>query len=255
MDVLIIEDEKAAAKRLINQLAEIRHDYRVLECIDTVEYAINWFNANPLPDLVFLDIQLADGTCFEIFEQVRSEIPVIFTTAYDSYAIKSFELNSIDYLLKPVSIDKLSRALDKFDTLQDYFQKNLPSTEIINKLSAFITNKKPYKSRFLIPQPDGYLPLLTDDISYFYFESNKVYIISKTGEKYNFNYSLDRLEKELDPNLFYRANRSFIVSVSSIKKIHNYFNYKIKLELMPSSRKELIISRLRVNGFKKWYNG
>ncbi len=253
MNVLIIEDEKAAATRLINQVKGIRPGYTILGCLDSIESTIDWFNRHPQPELIFLDIQLSDGISFEIFEKVKVNVPVIFTTAFDSYAIKAFELNSIDYLLKPINIEKLSQALQKFESNQGLFANGIHGKALLNQLSSFISGKEPYKTRFLIPQHDGYIPVMAYDIAYFHSNNKYVTITTRDNMKYVFRYSLDKLEQELDPVTFWRANRSFIVSDTAIKKAHNYFNYKIKLEITPPSDKDIIISRNKVAEFKEWY--
>ncbi len=253
MKILIIEDEKAAATRLINQLKELKPGYSILDCIDSIEGAIEWFGQNPFPDLIFLDIQLSDGLSFNIFEKVKVNVPVIFTTAFDSYAIKAFELNSIDYLLKPINIEKLSQALFKFESTQGLLFSGASGNNIFAQLSNFIAGREPYKSRFLIPQHYGYLPILSNDIAYFHSESKNITITTQENKRYTYRDSLDNLEKELDPNIFWRANRAFIISDKAIVKAHNYFNYKIKLEIMPPPESDVIISRGRVGEFKQWY--
>lgn len=254
MRILIIEDEKAATTRLCNQIRTIRPEYMIAGCIDSVESAVAWLTVNAPPDLIFLDIQLSDGLSFNIFERVRIQVPVIFTTAFDSYAIKAFELNSIDYLLKPVNPDQLEQAIRKYEMLNQRVQ---PSWEV-NQLSELVESirkgKEVYKSRFLVPQHNGYVPVLAKDIAYFMAEDNTITITTFNGEKLGYHYSLDRLEKELDPRFFWRANRAFIISVQSVKRAHNYFNYKIKLELFPESAREVIISRSKVTDFKSWFN-
>ena len=254
MNILIIEDNKVACDRLIKQINELRPDYVILECIQNIDSAIKWFISNPEPDLVFLDVQLTDGTCFEIFKETSISAPVIFITAFDEYTMKAFELNSIDYLLKPVNIDKLSAAFMKFEKMKDIFGKSVNENQILNMFNSLQLNQQPYRLRFLVPRGDGYYPVLTKHISYFYAEDNCIFIVTKNNEKFSIHYSLDKLEKELNPKIFWRANRSFIVSAESIVKAHNYFNYKIKLELEPKAIKDVIISRKKANDFKAWFN-
>ena len=255
MNVLIIEDEKSAALRLVKQINELRPDYKITASLDSIESAVEWLSQNSHPDLIFLDIQLSDGLSFAIFEKVKIKVPVIFTTAFDAYAIKAFELNSIDYLLKPVSSEQLSRALDKFESIKEIYQTNTLEDKLVSMLQV-VQNKQrePYRERLLIPQHDGYIQVLTEDVAYFYVENNCVYIVTRSNETHTLHYSLDKLEEELDPAVFYRANRSFIVSAGCVKKAHNYFNYKMKLEVIPKTTKEIIISRQKVSDFKKWFN-
>jgi DNA-binding LytR/AlgR family response regulator len=254
MNILIIEDEKAAATRLINQVITINPDAHILDCIDSVESAIKWLNRNPNPDLIFLDVQLSDGVCFEIFEKVQVNSPVIMTTAYNEYAIKAFELNSIDYLLKPISIEKLAQSLQKLETIKNLFYSETLGHSFIVRLTKYINGKEAYRSRFLIPQHDGFVPVMIDDIAYFSTDSKNVIITTHKNTKYAFRYSLDKLEEELEPNTFWRANRTYILSDKSIVKVHNYFNYKLKLELSPNVDADVVISRKRVSKFKEWYN-
>lgn len=253
MNVLIIEDEKAAAVRLKNQISTLKPEIKILECLDSVENAIKWFNQNPTPDLIFLDIQLSDGLSFDIFEQVEINTPVIFTTAYDEYAIKAFELNSIDYLLKPIHIDKLSLSFQKLESTQELYSSGLTEHSFLNQLSSYLSGKELYRSRFLIPQPDGYVPVMAGDIAFIHMDNKCVIITTHKNKKYCFRYSLDKLEQELDPSLFWRANRTYIVSDKAIVKVHNYFNYKLKLEINPSPETDVVISRKKVSEFKNWY--
>lgn len=254
MKILVIEDEKAAATRLVNQIKTLKPNAVILDCIDSVESAIKWFNRNPNPDLIFLDVQLSDGLCFEIFESLYINIPVIITTAYDEYAIKAFELNCVDYLLKPISVEKLSQSLHKLESTKKLFYSENTERSFINRLTEYLSGKEPYRSRFLIPQHDGYVPIMAEEIAYFSFDSKSVIITTHENTKFNFRYSLDKLENELDPSVFWRANRTYILSDKSIVKVHNYFNYKLKLELSPLPDFEVVISRKRVSEFKDWYN-
>lgn len=254
MHILIIEDEKAAATRLRNQIRAIRPSYQVAGCADSIETAVEWLRTEVAPDLIFLDVQLSDGLCFKIFEQVKISVPVVFTTAFDAYAIKAFELNSIDYLLKPINPGQLEQAIRKFESFNQTVRATICEDQMLQLIAAMRKEKEIYKSRFLVPQRDGYIPVLTKDIAYLMSEDNNLTITTFTGEKYVYHDSLDRLEKELDPVVFWRANRSFIISAQAVKKAHNYFNYKIKLELYPESKKDVLISRNKVTAFKSWFN-
>lgn len=254
MHILIIEDEKAAATRLCNQIRAIRPSYQVAGCADSIETAVEWLSTEATPDLVFLDVQLSDGLCFKIFEQVKISVPVIFTTAFDAFALKAFELNSIDYLLKPINPGQLEQAIRKFESLKQPVNSKIIENQMLQLIATMRKEKEMYKSRFLVPQRDGYVPVLTKDIAYFMSEDNNLTITTFTGEKYIYHDSLDKLETELDPVVFWRANRSFIISAQAVKKAHNYFNYKIKLELIPGSQKDVLISRSKVTAFKNWFN-
>ena len=250
MRILIIEDEIPAANRLEKLIAECRPDATVIEVIDTVEDALEWFGENDEPDLVISDIQLADGVSFQIYEELDLECPIIFATAYDQYAIKAFELNSIDYLLKPFSKETLQKSFDKLDKL-------VPSSSSLQELdlSSLIqqaSNGNSYKQRFLISKADALIPVSTSQIAYIYTEDKAVMIKTIAGKSFFLNYSLDDLEAQLDPALFFRLNRQFITSVNAIAKISQYFNGKLKIELNPTQELEVIVSRAKTPVFKNW---
>jgi len=250
---LIIEDEDLAAKRLIDLLKQIDPEIEINGPIDSVELAIRYLQNNPQPDLLFLDIQLADGKSFSIFDQVKVNIPIIFTTAFDEFAIKAFELNSIDYLLKPVSMDMLRASLDKFKKVKDYYNHDDFNVQLNSLLQSI---NKPvetaYKTRFLVNKGDILLPIRTDEIAYFYAEDKAVFLVTTENKKYMINYSLEELEDKLNPKLFFRANRQFICMVGVIFKVHNYFNYRLKLELKPDPGTDVIVSKSRTSEFRAW---
>lgn len=253
MKVLIIEDEGIAANRLKNMLAEVKPDSVVLDILDSVEASVDWLNNNPDPDLILLDIELSDGLSFEIFNQVSTKSPVIFTTAYNEYAIRAFELNCIDYLLKPISSDKLAQSIDKLDKFKHLFSTKMFVGQIKQLMDAFNEDEKDYRTKFLISRSDGYLPVFVNEVAYLFTENEKTYIVTVNNEKHQIDFTIEKLQEELDPELFWRANRAFIVSAQSIKKAHNYFNYKLKLELVPSAKKDVIVSRVKVQEFKEWF--
>ncbi|NVO20557.1 MAG: response regulator transcription factor [Bacteroidetes bacterium] len=256
MKVLIIEDEEHAANRLQKLLTEEIPDIQIEGPLDTVKKAIQHLEKNQDYDLLFLDIQLADGKSFSIFERIKLNIPIIFTTAFDEYAIKAFDLNSIDYLLKPIQRAKLKISLKKFRKLEDYYGKSPELSQISEILSALKqTSEVPYQSRFLLSKGDSLLPVGISEIAYFYAEDKVVFVVLNDQSRIIFNSSLDEIEKKVDPKLFFRVNRQFLISVKAIKKVHFYFNYKLKLELNPVSEEEVIVSRLRAADFKAWMNG
>ncbi len=256
MKVLIIEDEDLAAGRLMQLLKEEIPEISISGPIDTVKNAVIHLSANRDYDLIFLDIQLADGKCFSIFEQVNIDIPIIFTTAYDEYAIKAFELNSIDYLLKPIQKERFKNSLEKYRNLKGVFEKQ----NILNEVTELFTSLKQqtkavYQSRFLVNKGDSLLPISTSDIAYFYAEDKVVFLSTNENLRYIVNFSLEELEPRLDPQRFFRVNRQYIVSVDSIRKVHYYFNYKLKLELSPETLSDVVVSKTRTNDFRKWMNG
>jgi DNA-binding LytR/AlgR family response regulator len=253
MKVLIIEDEPFAQQELLRLLKQTGRDIIPLAMIDTVEDSIDWIQKNPTPDLVFLDIQLADGISFEIFNSVSLEAPVIFTTAYDEFAIRAFELNSIDYLLKPIKLEDLQRALEKLDK----FRKNVgPETgqvdeEQIRKVLEIMTGKE-YKSRFMVKLGDQIRAINVDQIAYFKAEDNVVFLTEKDGKRYIIDHTLDKLEGLIDPKNFFRLNRSFIAGIGSIKKVSKYFNSRLSIELEPPEGERVLVSRKKVPEFMAW---
>ena len=252
MKALIIEDEQHAAQRLINLLKETGRDIEILETLDSIESSIKWLSENADPDVIFLDIQLADGLSFAIFDQVDVKSPVIFATAYDEYAIKAFEINSIDYLLKPIKLERLEASLDKLKKLRPSMSPIQITAQLQNMIVDYHEKNKTYRSRFLVNKADGMIPIATEDIAYLYTEDKVVFLITRDNRRFMLNYSLDQLEKQLNPISFFRVNRQFIVAMRSIHKIHNYFNYKLKIELTPVSEQEVIVSRQKVAEFKNW---
>lgn len=252
MNILIIEDEKLAAQRLISLIKEIEQDANILDAIDSVEKAITWFKSNDAPDLIFLDIQLSDGLCFNIFKEIEVTSPIIFTTAYDEYALKAFELNSVDYLLKPIKTEKLKLALEKYHKLKSSFSSSQLNFDV-QKLIETIQNSKPdYTSRFLVNKGNSLVIINVSNIAYFHAEDKMVFITTFDNKKYLINNTLDNLEKSLEPKKYFRTARQFLVTAKAIDKIHNYFNYKLKLDLQPPPKTDVIVSKARVSEFKEW---
>ncbi len=251
MNVLIIEDEIPAFKQLQKLLIQARSDIRVLDHLDSVEAAIAWFSQNGmLPDLIFMDIQLADGLSFQIFQAIDITKPIIFTTAFDQYMLHAFKVNSIDYLLKPIDPEDLSHALDKYDKF--YGQKE--SLDYSQLLAALQQPKKEYQQRFLIKAGQELRFIQSQDIRYFFSDQGLVFALQNDGKKFNLDFTLEQLAEKLDPKHFFRINRKFIIQVSSIHKIHTYFNGRLKLDLKPASTLDVIVSRDRVADFKDWLN-
>lgn len=256
MKILIVEDEEPAAGRLVQLLKEIEPGAEIHGPIDTITGTIRHLKAQADYDLILLDIQLADGKSFTIFEEFDMITPVIFTTAYDEYALKAFELNSIDYLLKPLNSEKLRSSLEKFKKLKDYYGNGNPNHliyEMINKLKS--TEKSGYKDRFLISKGDTLVPVKVKEIACFFAEDKEVLMLTNNNNRYIVPHSIEELAAKLDPRLFFRVNRQFIVSGDAIRKIHNYFNFKLKIELSPNPGMEVIVSRARSSAFKAWMNG
>jgi len=255
MKVLIIEDEELAAKRLSQMLRKEVPEIEIHGPIDTVKNAISHLRDARDYDLIFLDIQLADGRSFSIFEQVRIQTPVIFTTAYDEFAVKAFELNSVDYLLKPIQQIKLKASLEKFRKLREMFSRD-SSNQFLNELMSTLRSQPVaiYQNRFLVSKGDSMIPVNVNEIAYFFAEDKVVFLVRNDGTRFIIPYSLEDLETKLDPATFFRVNRQYIVSVPSIRKVHHHFNYKLKIELTPLAEEDVIVSKSRTNEFKAWMN-
>jgi two-component system LytT family response regulator len=255
MKVLIIEDEELAAKRLAQLLLELEPDMEIHGTIDSVKETVKHLQTGAVYDLLLLDIQLADGKSFSIFDHLKIDTPIIFTTAYDEYAIKAFELNSIEYLLKPINKEKLKAGLDKLRKIKDFYSLGPFQEQLKSLFKNLHPNQAMYKTRFLVNKGDTLLPVNTSEIAYFYAEDKVLFLVTFENKRFLINHTLEELEHKLNPQHFFRVNRQFIVSVSSIQKVHNYFNYKLKLELKPDPQMEIIISKAKNTDFKNWMNG
>ncbi|GHT47998.1 DNA-binding response regulator [Bacteroidia bacterium] len=247
MRVLIIEDERPASQKLIRLLEELDSSIEIVEVLKSVEQTVNWLLRNPAPELIFMDIQLEDGICFEIFEKVKIKTPVIFTTAYDEYTLKAFKVNSVDYLLKPIVPEELKNALDKFKA----FHK--PQTDDA-KFESIIKQLQPQtKERFLIKTGEHYRSILTSNIRCFYISERCNFMLTDTGKSYPVDYSLDKIEQLVDQKLFFRVNRDFIVHFSAIRDIIAYSSNRLKIRLTNRDEiEDIIVSRERVAAFKEW---
>ncbi|MBU0765199.1 MAG: LytTR family DNA-binding domain-containing protein [Bacteroidetes bacterium] len=253
MKVLIIEDEQPVAELLKRFLIKINPDIEVVRILSTVRESIRWFETNPEPDLVFMDVRIADGNSFEIFDRVIIECPVIFTTGHDEYALKAFKVNSIDYLLKPINPSELEKSLQKFLKLRK--KRTEPSGASIDGLLKHLQINKPeYKTRFLVKSGQSLASVPVRDIAYFCTQNKLVFLYTGERKRFIIDNTLDEVCEMLDPNVFFRANRQFIVSPGAIAAIHNYFNGRLKLELkpVPVGDNDLIISSKKVPEFKNW---
>jgi DNA-binding LytR/AlgR family response regulator len=253
MKIVIVEDEPYAQQELIRLLESSGRDFELLARIDSVEDSIEWFSGNTHPDLVFLDIQLADGLSFDIFKEIELHSAVIFTTAYDEYAIRAFELNSIDYLLKPVKSEALEAALHKYDRMKADMgeKKDRINEESLRKVVEMMSGKS-YKNRFLTKIGDQIRSISIEDTSYFMADDNIVFLVSKDGRKHIIEHTLEQLEATLDPNRFYRLNRTFITEVASIRKVSKYFNSRLVVELEPAAEEQVLVSRAKAKEFMAW---
>jgi two-component system, LytTR family, response regulator LytT len=249
MTVLLLEDETLAAERLQNLLLEVEPEAKIIAQLKSVEVAVEWLQSNTHPDLILSDIRLLDGLCFEIFETVKVEKPVIFTTAFDQYAIKAFEVNSVDYLLKPVQGEKLRAALEK---VKSRAEKKSPATDYRELVTLLQAGKPTYKSRFMVRLGQKIVAVPVEKIAYFFSENKLTFLVTQDQKRYPLDQPLDELVDLLDPRIFFRVNRQFIVTFQSIAEIHPYFKGRIKLNLNPASTEEVVISSERTPEFKKW---
>lgn len=251
MRAIIIEDEKLSAEHLENLLKRIDPSIEIIGTYDSVKKSTAELIKGTDADLLFLDIHLADGLSFDIFKEVQMDIPVIFTTAYNKYAIQAFELNSIDYLLKPVGIEELKKALTKLKTINDK-----ASFQAIAKILPLIDgNSKKFKSKFLVKLGEQLTAVATSNIHHFVAEDGIVLLINNDGKRFPVDFTLDQLENELDPSLFFRINRKVLIQQSTIEKMSVYFNGRLKIQTNFLNDESSIVSRERVSAFKKWMEG
>ncbi len=248
MNILIVENEMPAADKIIRLLKKIDKSITILGVIETVEEAINRLQERPLPDLILMDIQLDDGLCFEIFETINVDIPVIFTTAYDEYTLKAFKVNSVDYLLKPVEEKHLKPAIEKFRKL--YGEKDPFKRDFKQLLYEF---RNQYKSRFLVKTGDKYRSVPSSEISHFHIIERSVFMNDHQDKDYGIDYSLEQLQSMLDPRKFFRINRDCIVNIDSISLMYSYSSSRLQLTLKNREKNDLfVVSRDKVSDFKHW---
>ena len=249
MKALIIEDEMIAAKALKKLLGEVSPGIEIVGVLESIEDSVEWIEENPMPDVIFMDIHLADGSSFTIFDKVSITCPVIFTTAYDEYALKAFEVNSIDYLLKPVSKEALERAMHKLLTLSE----TRVNSDQIEKLLAQLGEKKKYRNYFLLPERDKLVPLSVSNVAYAYIEAKTVKMVTYDNKSYYLTQTLDDLIAQLDPHEFFRANRQFVVARKAIKDVSVWFGNKLAINLIMETPERIIVSKARVGEFKFWF--
>ncbi|MGV3556896.1 LytR/AlgR family response regulator transcription factor [Larkinella arboricola] len=255
MTILIIEDETIAARQLKNMVLKAEADAEVVGVLDGVATSVQWLSSHPAPDLILMDIELVDGQSFEIFGQVDVKSPVIFTTAYDEFALKAFRVNSIDYLLKPIEETALRRSLLKFRQLKEVYGAPGPFQQIENLISELGRRAMPagtYRDRFLVRQGQRLIPVGAGEVAYFFSQNKASFIRTYDNRLFHLDYTLDELEENLNPQHFYRANRQFIVSHKAVEKLHFYFNNKLKVELRPAVEEEVLVSREKATAFRRW---
>lgn len=249
MKVIIIEDEKPSARRLQRMLEKL--NIKVDTLLHSVQESIEWFQNNTHPDLIFLDIQLSDGLSFEIFETIKIKSAIIFTTAYDEYALQAFKLNSIDYLLKPIDDEELEAAVSQFKTQLP--QKHTVSLDF-NDIKKMLTNpiEREYKKRFSVKVGQHLKLINIDEIECFYSENKGTYLFTSNGRNYLLDTTLEQLENELEPHTFFRINRKFFINIHSIKDMISYTNSRLQIKLKSYNDQDVIVARERVKAFKEW---
>jgi two-component system response regulator LytT len=251
MKVLIVEDEELAVKKLQKTLLAVEPDASIVGITRSIRESVDWFKQHPSPDIVLMDIELADGQSFEIFNQADIQCPVIFTTSYDEYTLRAFKVNSVDYLLKPVQQDELEAALLKYKKYKTVPEGEINIGTLVKELQLKLQPKE-YRRRFLVKLGQKLISVDVEDISYFYSDGRINVFKTKENKKFVVDYTMDELEEMLDPVLFFRISRSFFVSVGSIDKIDDYFGNRLILGLKPATEKEATVSREKVTQFKKW---
>ncbi len=255
MKVLIVEDEPTAADRLEELILQYEPHIDILAKIDTVSEAVQWLKQHPHPNLAFFDIQLADGLSFRIFEQVNFKTPVIFTTAYDEYAIQAFKVNSIDYLLKPIQFEDLADAIDKYVKLFQSPSSTLNDSlnlETITQLIESVKKEKKYKYRYIVKKGEHLHSITTEEILYFYAEDKITFFKTRDGKRFIIEYTLAQLEDQLDPQLFFRINRQYIISHASLKDVVTHSHSRLKVVIQYAENEKVIISKQKVAEFKDW---
>ena len=252
MKVIIIEDEKPSGRRLQRMLSE--NGIEVETLLHSVEESLDWFKTSEHPDLIFLDIQLSDGLSFEIFEEVDIKSAIIFTTAYDEYALQAFKLNSIDYLLKPIDEDELKVAVNKFKSRSSEQKTNVSLD--FDDIKKLLVNpiERAYKKRFTVKVGQHLKLINSDNIECFFSENKGTYLFTNSSRNYLLDGTLDQLDKELEPQTFFRVNRKYFININAIKDIINYSNSRLKIILHNYNEGEIIVARERVKDFKNWLN-
>ena len=251
MKILIIEDEELAVKKLQKTLFSIDETATVVGVTDSIKSSVEWLQDNVPPDLILMDIELADGQSFEVFNLVEVKSPVIFTTSYDEYALKAFKVNSVDYLLKPIQKEELQAALAKYKKLQEKSKSDLNIDSLVKELQQKLQPKE-YRKRFLVKHAQKLVSIEIEDIAYFYSDGRLNFFKTHDNKKFVVDYTMDELEDMLDASKYFRISRSFYVSAPCIEKIDDYFGNRLMLQLKPAVDKEALVSREKVTDFKKW---
>jgi two-component system, LytTR family, response regulator LytT len=249
MRIVIVEDEAKTAADLKSTLQKIDHTITVLAILDSIETSVEYFNLQGIPDLVFMDIQLADGLSFEIFKTVNISCPVIFCTAFDEYAIEAFKVNGIDYILKPFNDKNIANSLQKVKQLESHFTSQ---NVLLKNISEVLSRPKAYKSGFLISYKGKMLPVSIADIACFYIQDELSFLVTFANLKYPIDYTLDEIETMIDASQFYRANRQFIIHYSAIKELEHYFARKLVVKVLVTVPESIVVSKAKASDFLRW---
>jgi DNA-binding LytR/AlgR family response regulator len=250
INAIIIEDETLAAKRLEALILKCKKDIDIIAKLPSIKTAVKWFSQNPQPDLIFMDIHLEDGLSFSIFEQTEVNVPVIFTTAFDEYTIKAFKVNSIDYLLKPINYEDLNQSLDKYFQLKSQYYTS--GIDLKSLIESIVSKEDQYRTRFLVSKGRNYVTIDITEVSYFFAEDKFAFLVTRDGSQFIVDLTLDKLSGVLNPKLFYRINRQFIVSASCIENMTKYSANSLKLTLRPLPVKDVFVSKDKYTDFKNW---
>lgn len=256
MNILIVEDEELAVKKITKTLLQVEPNANVVGITESIQSTVSWLQNNKRPDLILMDIELSDGQSFEIFNRVKVNSAVIFTTSYDEYALKAFKVNSIDYLLKPIQQEDLEAAIGKYRAMKNLYNEptgvpDLNLESIIAELKQKLQPRE-FRKRFLVKHAQKLVSIEVDDIAYFFSDGRLNFFKTYDNRKFVVDYTMDELEEMLDPDRYFRASRSFYISVDSVDQIHDYFGNRLLLHLKPAVEKEALVSREKVTDFKKW---
>lgn len=249
MKVVIVEDEAKTAADLKLTLMNLDRGIEVSAILDSIESVVEYFSTNSMPDLIFMDIQLADGLSFEIFKSVTITCPVIFCTAFDEYAVEAFKANGVDYILKPFDDESIANSLSKLKRLEAHFNSG---NTLLNNLAQLLPKPKSYKTGFLVSYKDKMIPVSVDDIACFYYLNNLTFLVTFGNQKYPLDLSMDEVEGKLNPSLFYRANRQFIVNYKAIKEVEHYFARKLVVKVGITVPESIVVSKAKASDFLRW---
>jgi two-component system response regulator LytT len=252
INVLIIEDEAKTARELANMINNIDDTINVITILDSVEQSLQWFAQNKQPDLIFSDIQLADGLCFEIYQKIQVTSPIIFCTAFDEYLMNAFDTNAVSYLLKPVTKEKVEKSFEKFRSLKSVFESEKSNANLSGLLQQL---KYSYKTALLVNQKEKIIPVQVKDIAFFYLDRTIVNITTLANQKYYLSSALDDVEKMIDPSMFYRANRQFLINKNAIANAERFFARKLVAKLIVDTPETVIVSKAKASEFLQWLEG